>query len=190
MRIIAGTNKGRTLSTPTWEGLRPTSDRVRETLFNVLANAVDGAAVLDVCAGTGAVGLEALSRGARHVTFVESDARAVRLIAENTARCEVEKRCAIIRGTVPAILVGEVAGGPFDIVLLDPPYAAPWIGEALSAAARHLTPGGVLVLEHASRLPAPSDPGLDLVRTRRAGDSALSTYRPVTVATDRSAGER
>ena len=97
MRIIAGSLKGRRLDAPDWDGLRPTSDRLRETLFNVLAPAIDGARVLDVYAGTGAVGIEALSRGAAHVTFVEQDARAARLIDTNLARCGVTERYAIIR---------------------------------------------------------------------------------------------
>ena len=85
MRIIAGTNKGRTLKTPKWDGLRPTSDKLRETLFNILQNRIQGARVLDVFAGTGAVALEALSRGAAGATCVESDRRAAALIAENAA---------------------------------------------------------------------------------------------------------
>src|SRR3979490_2975864 len=85
MRIIAGTLKGRRLGPPTWEGLRPTSDKLRETLFNVLAPRISGARVLDGYAGTGAVGLEALSRGASHVTFVERDRRAQQLITRNIA---------------------------------------------------------------------------------------------------------
>src|SRR6476619_1776228 len=85
MRIVAGTFRGRQLKSPTWEGLRPTSDRLRETLFNILGPAIRGARVLDGYAGTGAIGLEALSRGAAQVTFVENDARAVRLIEANLA---------------------------------------------------------------------------------------------------------
>ena len=83
MRIIAGELKGRRLKTPDWAGLRPTSDRLRETLFNILAPRIAGARVLDGYAGTGAVGIEALSRGAAHVTFVEQDRRAVQLIETN-----------------------------------------------------------------------------------------------------------
>lgn len=177
MRIIAGAFKGRTLVSPTWAGLRPTSDGLRETLFNIVGPAIAGAAVLDVCAGTGAIGLEALSRGARHATFVDDDARAVRLIGENAAKCGCENRCIILRGAVPQSLRGAVAGGPFDLVVLDPPYDAAWIGEALAAAAGQLAPDGLIVLEHAARLTPPLDAALTLVRTRRAGDSALSTYR-------------
>src|SRR5262249_52271405 len=97
MRVIAGTLKGRQLKAPKWEGLRPTSDKLRETLFNVLAARVPGARVLDGYAGTGAVGIEALSRGAAHVTFLEQDRRAAALIEENLAQCGVENGYAIIR---------------------------------------------------------------------------------------------
>src|ERR671935_2403849 len=89
MRIIAGRFKGRRLKAPSWEGLRPTSDKLRETLFNILAPRIEGARVLDGYAGTGAIGIEALSRGAAHVTFVEHDRRAQMLIAENLAHCGV-----------------------------------------------------------------------------------------------------
>src|SRR3954469_17824416 len=85
MRIVAGAFKGRTLTSPTWEGLRPTSDRLRETLFAIVGPSIAGARVLDGYAGTGAIGIEALSRGAAHVTFVERDARAVMLIEHNLA---------------------------------------------------------------------------------------------------------
>ncbi|MCC6991545.1 MAG: 16S rRNA (guanine(966)-N(2))-methyltransferase RsmD [Acidobacteria bacterium] len=179
MRIISGTHKGRVLASPTWDGLRPTSDRLRETLFNVLAARVDGAAVLDVCAGTGAIALEALSRGAATVTCLESDARAVRLIAANAAHCGLENRCIIIRGSAPEAVTHARVGGPFDLVILDPPYAAPWLDEAVAAAGRLVTGDGLVVLEHSSKRAAPAAAGLQLERTRRAGDSALSTYRPV-----------
>src|SRR5581483_6593272 len=90
MRVIAGSLKGRQLKAPTWPGLRPTSDKLRETLFNVLAPRIAGARVLDGFAGTGAIGLEALSRGAAHVTFVEKNRRAAALIEENLQVCGVD----------------------------------------------------------------------------------------------------
>jgi 16S rRNA (guanine966-N2)-methyltransferase len=189
VRIIAGTHKGRVLASPTWDGLRPTSDRLRETLFNVLAARIEGARVLDVCAGTGAIALEALSRGAARVTCLESDPRALALIAGNAARCGLENHCVIIRGTAPRALTREHTGGPFDIVVLDPPYAAPWTCDAVAAAGRLLAEGGLVVLEHASRRAAPAPAGLHLERTRRAGDSALSTYRAVTETDVRGPGE-
>src|SRR4051794_37332003 len=128
MRVIAGTLKGRQLKAPAWEGLRPTSDKLRETLFNVLAARVPEARVLDGYAGTGAVGIEALSRGAAHVTFVEQDRRAADLIAENLSRCGVANGYVIIRapaGRAIAALPADPAFVPFDIILLDPPYDQP-----------------------------------------------------------------
>src|SRR5262245_2809993 len=97
MRIIAGASKGRRLEAPSWDGLRPTSDKLRETLFNVIAARVPDAMVLDVFAGSGALGLEALSRGASRAVFIERDRRAATLIADNAERCGVRERCAIIR---------------------------------------------------------------------------------------------
>ena len=177
MRIIAGTLKGRTLDSPTWDGLRPTSDRLRETLFNVLGQTLDGARVLDVCTGTGAVAIEALSRGAVSATCLDADARACALVRTNAARLGVENRCMIVRGEAPASITAARLGGPFDAIVLDPPYAAPWIDQAVAAAAVLLAPGGRLVLEHGAKHVAPQVPGIVLERTRRQGDSALTTYR-------------
>ena len=175
MRVIAGALKGRTLNAPTWEGLRPTSDRLRETLFNILGPAVQGARVVDGYAGTGAIGIEALSRGAAHVTFVERDPRAVRLIEQNLARAGVTERYAIIRaGFVDAARRLDGA----EIVILDPPYAPDAVVQALEAAAP-LTRGETrVVIEHGKRYAAPAEhAGLTLQRTVVAGDSALSFYK-------------
>ena len=100
MRVIAGTLKGRRLKAPSWDGLRPTSDKLRETLFNILAPRVAGARVVDGYAGTGALGIEAISRGARSATFIDDDRRAQALIAENVAHCGIENVCAIIPAKV------------------------------------------------------------------------------------------
>jgi 16S rRNA (guanine(966)-N(2))-methyltransferase RsmD len=177
MRIIAGALKGRRLDTPDWAGLRPTSDRLRETLFNVLAPSVAAARVLDGYAGTGAVGIEALSRGAAAVTFVERDARAIRLIERNLARCGVKDRYAIIRAGF-ADAAPRLPAGQFDIVLLDPPYDRGEMVTALRAAAPLLAPGGTLVLEHARRDEAPAcSAALAKARDILSGDSALTLYR-------------
>jgi 16S rRNA (guanine966-N2)-methyltransferase len=177
MRIIAGSLKGRRLDSPGWEGLRPTSDRLRETLFNIVAGRVAGARVLDGYAGTGAVGIEALSRGAADVVFVERDTRAAGLIAENLARCRVTDGYAIIRADITRM---SRSGGerPFDLILLDPPYADPDLEACLARAAGWLSRDGMLVLEHARRRVSPPAAG-GLVRTRvvQSGDSALSFYR-------------
>ena len=197
MRIIAGTLRGRRLKPPSWEGLRPTSDRLRETLFNILADRVSGARVLDGYAGTGAIGIEAISRGAAHVTFVERDARARALIGTNLARCGIRDGYAMIPGSFERAINelraradrGAGAGdGRFDVVLLDPPYesrpSARAGGKAtdnlvtiLAATAEVIALHGIVVLEHARRRATPEAAGL-LVRTRQvtAGDSSLSFY--------------
>ena len=177
MRIIAGSLKGRRLEAPAWTGLRPTSDKLRETLFNILQDRVDGARVLDGYAGTGALGLEALSRGAAHVTFVERDPRACQLIARNAERCGVESRCAIIRAAFERAAAGRVPVAAFDLVLLDPPYEDRALGRTVEAAARLVAPGGLLVLEHARRCETPEAADvLRRVREVAAGDSALAFY--------------
>jgi 16S rRNA (guanine966-N2)-methyltransferase len=175
MRIIAGSFKGRRLDAPDWPGLRPTSDRLRETLFNILAPRIRGARVLDGYAGTGAVGLEALSRGAAHVTFIEQDRRAQQLIETNLRKCGVSDRYAIIRAVFAA---AAKSAGEFDLVFLDPPYGGAELTAALEAAAPLVGPEALLILEHASRDAAPETLGT-LERTREVvhGDSTLAFYR-------------
>jgi 16S rRNA (guanine966-N2)-methyltransferase len=175
MRVIAGSLKGRRLKPPTWEGLRPTSDKLRETLFNILAPAIEGARVLDGYAGTGAVGIEAISRGAAHVTFVERDRRAQALIAENLSACGVRDGYVIIRAGIDRA-VTDLAPASFDLVLLDPPYDAQ-LEPIVGRVARLLAANGALVLEHARRQASPASAG-GLTRTREvtSGDSALAFY--------------
>src|SRR5215212_10254673 len=115
MRVIAGTLKGRRLQAPDWEGLRPTSDKLRGTLFNVLAPRVGGARVLDGYAGTGAIGIEALSRGAAHVTFIDKDRRATALIAENLRICAAEAVYTIECGDVLSVLRHASAEPRFNL---------------------------------------------------------------------------
>ena len=176
MRVIAGSLKGRRLETPDWDGLRPTSDKLRETLFNILQMRVKGARVLDVFAGTGAVALEALSRGAASATCVDSDRRAAGLIAENAALCRESERCVIIRDVAPRALKHPLPGGPFDIVVLDPPYDYANLDEAVRDAAGQRAAEGIVILEHASRVTPPQPDGLTLTRTVKSGDSALTFY--------------
>jgi len=175
MRVIAGRFKGRRLQAPTWDGLRPTSDKLRETLFNILAPRIHGARVLDGYAGTGAVGIEALSRGAAHVTFVEKDRRAVALIEANLAACGVDADYTIENRDLIAAL-RQAAGAAFDVVWLDPPYDITDISGALDAASRMLAPGGLLVLERASRREPDAPASLQRVRDVKSGDSTLTFF--------------
>jgi len=179
MRVIAGSLKGRRLKAPTWKGLRPTSDRLRETLFNILAPRMAGARLVDVFSGTGALGIEALSRGAAHVTFIEQDPRAGALIADNLARCGVTDGYTLVQDDAGRALEGLRREAPADLVLLDPPYGTDRraVERILGAAGEIVAPGGVVVLERARRVTAPDAAGR-LVRSRDviSGDSALTVY--------------
>jgi 16S rRNA (guanine966-N2)-methyltransferase len=175
MRVIAGRLKGRRLKAPTWDGLRPTSDKLRESLFNILAPRIDGARVLDGYAGTGAIGIEALSRGAAHVTFIEQDRRAVALIEENLTACAVTGDYTIHRGDVATILPG-LGTGVFDVILLDPPYDIMTTTPVLEASTRALAREGVVVLEHATRRQPEHPASLEAVRQVKSGDSTLTFF--------------
>jgi 16S rRNA (guanine(966)-N(2))-methyltransferase RsmD len=180
MRVIAGTQRGRRLMAPRSAAIRPTADRVREALFSILGDRVTEARVLDLFAGTGAVGLEALSRGARQVTFVESGREALRLLRANLHRCGAAAAAEVRPCSVAAFFRRLPVGRPpYDIAFADPPYA-PEAGitvlEALDRSAA-VTATTTVVLEHATRLAAPAQVG-SLIRSRqyRYGDTTLSVY--------------
>ncbi|MEI6667873.1 MAG: 16S rRNA (guanine(966)-N(2))-methyltransferase RsmD [Acidobacteriota bacterium] len=176
MRVIAGRYKRRVLKAPTWEGLRPTSDRLKQTLFDVLAGRVSGARVLDGCAGSGALGIEALSRGAADVVFIDGDERAIALVAANLAACGVTNGYVMIRDDLQGGLRRVPADQRFDLILLDPPYESD-VATLLAAAAGRLSADGTLVLEHATRRPAPDRAGrLTCLRRLISGDSGLAFY--------------
>lgn len=178
MRIVAGTLKGRRLEGPTWDGLRPTSDSLRETLFNVLGPTLRGANVMDAFAGTGAVGIESLSRGAARVTFVEQDLRAITLLKRNIAHAGVENACVIIRDDFMKPRAQRIdTQARYDLVFLDPPYEIPGLESAVAAAAARTIAGGRVIVEHSRRRALPDAvPGAARYRVLEAGDSALSFY--------------
>ncbi len=178
MRVIAGRFKGRRLSSPSWPGLRPTSDKLKGSLFEILGAALPGARVLDGFAGSGALGIEALSRGASEVVFIDADARAMALTADNLRRCGAAEGYAMMRGEFAGMLLRLPAALRFDLILLDPPYDDPAARAAIGAAASRLAPDGVVVLEHARRTTPPEGAGdLVLARQVHSGDSALAFYR-------------
>ncbi|WP_437926623.1 16S rRNA (guanine(966)-N(2))-methyltransferase RsmD [Sorangium sp. So ce291] len=179
MRVIAGRLGGRRLAAPRGEGTRPTADRVREALFSSLGD-VTGALVCDLYAGTGALGIEALSRGARRAVFVESGRPALATLRENLAALGLDEAARVVPLPVERALELLRDEGPFDLALLDPPYAA--LAKAAAAAARLagplglLAPAGRLVLEHARRDPSPEIAGLTCAALRTYGDTAVSFY--------------
>jgi len=174
MRIIAGSFKGRRLQGPATDDVRPTSDRLRETLFNILGPSVHGARVLDAFAGTAAVGLEAASRGAVQVTLYERDPRALKVAAANIAQCGATAACTLIRGD----FLRTAGAANCDLVFLDPPYDDGDLSTVLRVAATHLAPGGRIVLEHRRSRETPvAEAGLVRMRLLTSGDSALSFYQ-------------
>jgi len=184
MRIIAGSLRSRKLEAPPGLATRPTSDRLRETLFNVLAPRILGASFLDLYSGSGAVGIEALSRGAARIVFVERVEPALAALRENLARLGLREGARVHAGSVSAFLRrGRPESSPrFDLVFLDPPYdAAPEYETSLGllggASSSLLAPGALVVAEHRRKEPLEEGYG-ELRRTRllQQGDAALSFY--------------
>jgi 16S rRNA (guanine966-N2)-methyltransferase len=170
LRIIAGVHRGRRLRFPAGVEIRPTPDRVRETLFNWLQPRIDQARVLDLFAGSGALGLEALSRGAAHVTFVEKDRRAAAAIETVTREWGHENARVACAGALEW-LAAHGAEAPFDIVFLDPPYDSALLAAAATALAGRLAPEARLYLERRARDPLPALPdGWQELRAGRAGE--------------------
>ena len=176
LRIAGGTARGVPLTEPKGLRLRPTSGLLREALFNILAAQVEDAAVLDLYAGTGALGIEALSRGAASATFVDAEAASCQAILATLARIAMSTRATVLRGRLPAALAS--VDGQFDIIFLDPPYQDDATTTLLQLPP-FVRPTGVVVYEHASRYNPPERPdGLLLAERRVYGDSAVALYVP------------
>lgn len=180
-RVIAGAARGRRLAVPAGRSTRPTSDRAREGLFGTLGSLggpVDGAAMLDLYAGSGAIGLEALSRGARRVLFVEADPRAARVIQANIASVGLPGAELVTDRVERVAARGPGERGGFSLVVADPPYAMPEpeLTAVLAAlvSAGWLVPGAVVAVERATRSgPVGWPPGYDADRSRRYGDTTF-----------------
>jgi len=181
MRVIAGALKGRRLEVPRGRTTRPTADQVRIALMDTLAPRLAGARVLDLFAGGGGVGLEALSRGAAHATFVERDARAVAALETNVRTLGVEDRARVLRLDAARALARLAReGARFDNVFLDPPYEAGLTAETLEGLGRGslVVPGGLVVAQHLTkRPPAPQVGEMTAFRARRFGETTLTFFR-------------
>lgn len=174
MRITGGALARRTIDAPKGDRTRPTTDRVREALFSLLGARMDlrGARVLDLFAGSGALGLEALSRGAAHATFVERHGATLAVARGNARQLAVADRAAFAKADALAWL-GRAAG-PFDLVVADPPYDLARLGELPALLRPLLAPDGLLVVEHDTRHAFDDAPGL--VLTRAYGNTVLSVF--------------
>lgn len=182
MRIISGTSKGRKLVSQRSRSLRPTSDRVKESIFNILRVEMEGKVVLDLFAGTGNLGIEALSRGAKKAIFVEKGRQATRLIQRNLTPLRVEDRSEILTKDVNrAIGILKQRGESFDLILMDPPYEKGLIQKTLMKLTLHpiYHKDSILVIEHNRREPLPETVvGWNLIRQRRIGDTLISFLVP------------
>lgn len=172
MRVVSGVVGGRRIETPPGDATRPTSDRVREAVFNALdsMDVVEGARVLDAYAGSGALGIEALSRGAGHVTFIDADAVAREVITDNLGSLGLSDRAVVVGGD-GAVALGRPPAGGWDLVLLDPPYAFDGWPELLSSVRDSLSDDGVAVIESDAELELPA--GLHAMRTKRYGGTVV-----------------
>jgi 16S rRNA (guanine966-N2)-methyltransferase len=178
MRIVRGSVGGRVLRAPPGAETRPTSEKVREAIFNILPD-VEGMAVLDLFAGSGALGIEALSRGAAHATFVDQGKAALTAIRGNLRELGLDARSTVLSGDAVALAARHVPASPWQLVFIDPPYRSDLAVRSATALA-HLADDAVIVIEH-DRRNAPPDQLGSLLRTdeRRYGDTLVSFYTRV-----------
>jgi 16S rRNA (guanine(966)-N(2))-methyltransferase RsmD len=183
VRIVAGTARGKKLAAPKGRDVRPTSDRVREALFSSIGERVRDASVLDLFAGSGALGLEALSRGARRATFVERSRRTMAVVRRNARDLGFVDRARFIEGSALYSLKQlEKEGARFHIVFLDPPYKGTLLGDALLALGKSgiLVEGGLVVAEHPAEVPVLVGEEFHILSKKRYGGTVLSfVQRPI-----------
>ncbi|MBQ9016031.1 MAG: 16S rRNA (guanine(966)-N(2))-methyltransferase RsmD [Firmicutes bacterium] len=178
MRVISGIYKGRKLESPENYDIRPTTDKAKEALFSILYNELPGARVLDVFAGTGALGIEALSRGAAECIFVDGSRQAVALTKRNLAHCGAQENARVLAGDYRKVLSG--LSGAFDIILMDPPYNKGLLADAMEIISQRglLAEEGVIVCEHRKEEELPERiGGFTREKERRYGIVKLSIYR-------------
>lgn len=181
MRVEAGNAKGRRLQSVPGRAVRPTSGRVREALFNTLRERVPDSIFVDMFAGTGSVGLEALSQGARHVYFVENDRRALAVLHANIRHCGAGPQATVVAAKLPEALQKFPATPRADIVFMDPPYASGLARTTLCALDERglLSSHGLIVWQHAAQGAAHAVPGHELLLSRRYGNTQLTFLTPL-----------
>jgi 16S rRNA (guanine966-N2)-methyltransferase len=174
MRIISGQQKGRRISAGKGARIRPTSDRVRESIFNVLREEVEGKRILDLFAGAGGLGLEALSRGAGWVTFVDSSPRSVNLLKSNLEKLNMRDCSKVIK--LDGLKALKRLEDTFDLIFADPPYGKGFVQRIVDSVVRSriLQEGGILVLEHHKKETFGCSPELSVLKQSRFGDTIIS----------------
>ena len=173
MRVIAGIAKGRSLLGPKSDKIRPVLDKVKGAIFNILGN-IEGLTVLDLFAGTGAVGIEALSRGAAHCTFVDGSQEGVELILKNLERCNFREYATTVKFKIPPLPSSLRA--PFELIFVDPPYDKNLVNPTLRAIVKEnlLAAEGIVIVEHSPREKIGADAGLRVVDERKYGQTLVS----------------
>lgn len=175
MRIITGEARGKKLAALQGDDVRPTTDRVKESLFNILQFRVEGRAFLDLFAGSGQIGLEALSRGAKNAVFVDDSKRSVDIIQKNIEATGLQSRANVVRADYAAYLAAN--SECFDVVFIDPPYRSGLLGKALEAVSGHVSPKGIIICEHPNDEEVPESAGLFMKqKSYRYGKILLTAY--------------
>lgn len=176
MRVITGEARGRRLITLEGDDVRPTTDKVKEGMFNIIQFDIPGANVLDLFAGSGQLGIEAISRGAKHCCFVDASKRSLDVVKENLKTCGFEKRASTFSGD--ALSYAELTRDTFDIVFLDPPYRKQLIDKVLPLIASKVSNGGIIVCETSNEEELPKTAGgFSLAREYKYGKIRITTYR-------------
>lgn len=183
MRVITGTARGRSLQTLEGEDVRPTSDRIKEAVFSIIQFEIEGRRVLDLFAGSGQLGIEALSRGAEKAVFVDANAQAVSVVRQNLLKCGFEKNSIVLNTDAFTYLVSGARGDVFDIAFLDPPYRMGLVQKALPLVAANMSAGGVILCETPMEEEIPEEAGnFHVVKTYRYGKIKITLYRSKDVA--------
>lgn len=180
MRIITGAYRGRRLATPKDLSVRPTSDKVKEAIFSMISQDIDKSIVLDLFAGTGSLGLEALSRGAKHCYFVDSERESVRLIKSNISHCKAENESTVLIGDFKYAM--SKIKEPIDLAFLDPPYESKILDEALMKVGEKgfMAPRGLVITEHGPKKVMPETVGtLEKIKEKKYGHVHVTLYRVV-----------
>ncbi len=181
MRIITGKARGLKLTTPKNMDVRPTSDRVKESLFNIIGTKIVGTRVLDLFAGTGNLGLEAWSRGAEKVVFIDESQASLQLVRSNITKAKAEKETKVLKGNAVKVIADLVAKGErFDFIFCDPPYNKGLPAQIIEQVAKYdiVAPGGYLVVEHSQHEILPELPiKLEIIRSEKYGETLISFLR-------------
>lgn len=176
MRVITGEARGRRLVTLEGDDVRPTTDKVKEGMFNIIQFDIPGANVLDLFAGSGQLGIEAISRGAKHCSFVDASKRSLDVVRENLKNCGFEKRASTFSGD--SVSYAQLTHDTFDIVFLDPPYRKHFIDSVLPFISSKMNDGGVIVCETSIEEELPETAGdFSLAREYKYGKIKITTYR-------------